>query len=291
MKSISVIIPSYNSAGTIGFTLKALLKISARLNEIIIVDSSDDGKTKEVLQQYEARAKIMHLNQKTMPAIGRNIGARHASGETLAFIDSDAYPDENWLERITDARAAGTRVGGGSIQVPEFQKNNALALAQFYLQFNEFMPCGLPRQKEFIPSCNLFCEKALFDLLGGFPEIRASEDVLFGLKANAVSRVMFYPQMKVFHIFRTRLKTYLSNQIMLGEYVLLYRRTHYGGFLYQPGIATLLTPAFVGIKFIRIALRVLKIPGNRLRFLWALPLFLLGLTCWTIGFLKASVSH
>ena len=288
MKYISLIIPSYNSASTVSRTLDTLIKTpSDRLQEIIVVDSSDDGKTDLLLKKYAGAIQLVRLDKKTMPAVGRNIGAQKASGQTLAFLDSDAFSSEDWLENIALARAAGSRVGGGAILVPDFQKNNRLSLAQYFLQFNEFTDAGQTRQKMFVPSCNLFCEKTLFHEVGGFPEIRASEDVLFGLAAGSVSKVMFHPDIRVYHIFRDQWRSYLNNQLLLGRYILIYRRQHFGGFLYKTWVAVPLLPLIFLGKFFGIASRVLR--GKRdyiLPFLSSCPLLLLGLLYWTAGFFQ-----
>jgi len=294
MNEISVVIPSYNSAATVGRTLEGLLSQRAcAAKSIIVVDSSDDGRTPAVLSAFEGRGvRVVRLSEKTIPAVGRNLGAQQASGRYLAFIDSDAYPAPDWLEKISEAFAQGCRVGGGSLSLPDFQKRKMIALAQYFLQFNEFLDTGIRRVKTFVPSCNLFCEKALFDDVGGFPEIRASEDVLFGLAAGQRTGVFFEPSIRIYHIFREDLGAYLRNQLMLGKYILIYRRMHCGGWMYRGIVPVLLLPAFVALKFLRIVLRILATgrPREIGGFLYSLPLFLLGLTYWGAGFFQGCVS-
>ncbi len=288
--NISVIVPSYNSAPTIRYTLDSLLrKPSQYLKEIVVADSSDDEETKIILSQYSGKIRLVHLEKKTNPALARNAGAKLASGETLAFIDSDAFPASNWVEEIVHARRMGSVVGGGAIGLPDFQRDNRLALAQYYLQFNEFMGPDKKRGIFFVPSCNLFCENNIFKLIGGFPNIRASEDVLFGRLANSVSAVNFHPEIKVYHIFRNQLASYLNNQILLGKYILFYRRMGPQKFLANAWLAIPLIPVFVFIKFLRIAQRILKQRKNIVPFLSVSPLFMLGLFYWAIGFFQGCI--
>lgn len=296
MKKISVIIPSYNSAATIAETLKALRRQTRPelLQEILVVDSSEDRATPELLAALSGPdLRVIRPGDKTMPGPGRNLGAKEAAGELVAFVDSDAYPADDWLEKIAACAEAGFAVGGGSVTLPEFQRTKPIAVAQYYLQFNEFTPRGRRRPVPFTPSVNLFCDRAVFKAAGGFPNIRASEDVLFGLQVNRVRPMVFDPDVKVAHIFRQEMGPFLRNQSLLGRYTIIYRRLHYKKRIYQGVFPVLLFPLFFAVKFVRMAGRIaagLK-ASEVLPFLAALPLFLAGLLWWSAGFLKGCFVH
>jgi glycosyltransferase involved in cell wall biosynthesis len=220
-----------------------------------------------------------------MPAIQRNIGAKNAQGDVLCFIDSDAYPADDWVERILEAYSNGTRAGGGSYLVPPFQKGSKLAVAQYYLEFNEYIDTGQPRQKRMIPTCNMFCERRLFNSVGGIPEIRASEDTLFGLKVGQIEKMMFLPDIKVCHIFRENLNHYLSNQVLLGKYIYVYRKYHYNSIYLNRAYCSGLYPVFLLVKFLRILARIVVAgPAHWKGFAWSAPLFFKGLWYWGKGF-------
>jgi glycosyltransferase involved in cell wall biosynthesis len=286
---ISVIIPSYNSSKTIIYTLDGLFRqMGECLKEVIVVDSSDDGKIQEIISNNKNK-KIKFINSgiRVMPAIGRNIGAAHATGTLLAFIDSDAYPAEDWLMEIARAYEKGRLAGGGGIELPEFQQKSSVAVAQYYLQFNEYMCYGAEREKDFVPACNLFCDKELFNKAGGFPEIRASEDTLFCLRINQINKLWFEPQAKVFHIFREQWRSFLDNQKLLGRYIIIYRRKYYNSVIYKGILPVILLPGFICVKLLRIIFRLLKTEWSQVyRFIKTQPTFLIGLLYWSIGFIK-----
>jgi len=289
-KKISVIIPSFNSGWTIEHTFRALDTQTRKdlIAEIIIVDSSTDKETKKILSGYESgKIRVVNAGVRIMPAIGRNIGATYASGEILAFIDADAYPAHDWLEHIVIAREEGRMVGGGSISLSDLQKNKPIALAQYYLQFNEYKPVGSDRIKKFVVGCNMFCDKELFRKTGGFPEIRAGEEVMFGLKISKVAELWFIPEAKVYHIFRESWKEFLKNQVLLGKYACIYRREYYDNFIYKGIMPLILFPGFLCIKLFRISSRISKAGRCHVyRFIMSLPVFLIGLLFWSIGFMK-----
>ncbi len=291
MDDVSVVIPSYNSHATIGRTLEALLGQNQKAREIVVVDSSDDGLTAGVLEGFGPRGvRVMRLARKTIPAVGRNLGARECSGSVLAFVDSDAYPAPDWVSGILEAVRRGRRVGGGSVEMPPFQVFKTIALAQYYLQFNEFLPAGRERKKSFVPSVNLFCERSLFQACGGFPELRAAEDVTFGINVNRMEPLWFVPSLRVSHIFREKMGPFLRNQELLGEYVIRYRRAHSDSFLYKGLVPAVLFPAILAVKALRMLARSLTAgPSHWLPLVLSLPLFFVGLLAWSGGFLKGCV--
>lgn len=285
---VSVIIPCYNSGATIGRTLDHLLDqtVFNRILEVIVVDSSDDGITKDIIAGYiNGKIRTITSGVRVMPAIQRNIGAKSAQGDVLCFIDADAYPADDWVERVLEAYSNGTRVGGGSYLVPPFQKDNKLAVAQYYLEFNEYIDTGRPRPKRMIPTCNMFCERNLFDSVDGIPEIRASEDTLFGLNVSQIEKMTFFPDVQVYHIFREDLDHYLSNQVLLGKYIYVYRRYYYNPKYLDRAYFPFLYPVFLLVKFLRIFVRIVVAgPAHWRGFAWSLPLFLNGLNYWGKGF-------
>lgn len=290
---ISVIIPSYNSSKTLMHTIEG---INNQRNiddyEVILVDSSDDGSMDRIISQYEASSiiKIIRSEKRLSPSEGRNLGASHSSGTLLVFIDSDVVPSPNFLHKIREAYESGYLTGGGGIEIPDFQKCKSIALAQYYLQFNEFLPVGVTREKKFVPSCNLFCDRGIFSKAGGFPDMRASEDVMLGINISRFEKVWFVPEITVSHIFRENWKSFFANQKLLGKYVAIYRKKE-SGLFYQSGVFPFIfAPLFFIIKCCRIVPRIVNAGLLHIfRFIWSFPLFLTGLSYWTTGFVQGSL--
>lgn len=292
---VSVIIPSYNSIKTIDYTINGLLKQSKQelIREIIIIDSSDDDVSHEFLKSKQNDIIRVHRSgYRVMPAIQRNIGAKLATGKLLCFIDSDAFPEYNWIESIVDVYDKGTLAGGGSYKIPHFQQSNPIAYAQYFLEFSEFIGFGKPRIKDRFPSCNLFCDRELFVKVGGFPPIRASEDSLFGIETSKYTNMVFFPSIAVCHIFRETPGHFLSNQKLLGKYIYIFRRKAYDSFYLKGFWPYLLIPLFLIFKISRIFVRVLKTNShNIVYFFLSLPLFLMGTIEWGKGFISGIESY
>ncbi len=288
---ISIIIPSYNSSITINYTLHALVnQIHEFDTEILIVDSSDDGLTDDVIKTYLSdNIRMIKSGIKVMPARQRNIGAAEASGELLIFLDSDVIPCNDFIKQISDAYTMGHMAGCGSLSLAPFQVNNSIVVAQYYLQLNEYLPSGKPRIKAFPAGASVFCSKEIFKKTGGYPEVRAAEDVLLGLEINKIAELWFLPDAVSAHIFRENLNGFYSNQRMLGQYAALYRREMNKMFTFPAFLMYFLYPLLIAIKLYRILPRIL-IAGKKHFFslVKVFPYFLAGLHHWTLGFISGS---
>lgn len=108
IEKISVVIPAYNAAWSIGDTLRSVLHQSHSPEEIIIVD---DGST-DALQPVVAavagqdrRVRILSQPNSGLAA-ARNAGIRAAATPFVALIDSDDLWHSRFLESVGTALAA-----------------------------------------------------------------------------------------------------------------------------------------------------------------------------------------
>jgi Glycosyltransferases involved in cell wall biogenesis len=94
---VSVIIPVYNSEKYIEKCLGSLLNQTLKEVEIICVNDGSTDKSLEILNKCkDSNSNIKVINQKnTGPSIARNNGLNLASGEYVAFVDSDDWVEQN----------------------------------------------------------------------------------------------------------------------------------------------------------------------------------------------------
>jgi glycosyltransferase involved in cell wall biosynthesis len=95
---VSVIIPAYNAAATIAGTVDSVLAQTFNDFEIICVDDGSTDGTLAINKQYGARVRLIEQDN-SGPASARNNGARHSTGEYLAFLDADDIWKPQFLER------------------------------------------------------------------------------------------------------------------------------------------------------------------------------------------------
>ncbi len=100
---ISVIIPVYNEEKVIGNCLDGLAKQTMAKNlEVIVVDdgSTDGSGTVATLRQSHRG-----------PGAARNLGAKHAHGEILVFVDADMEFAPDFVEKLIAPIIAGKTIG------------------------------------------------------------------------------------------------------------------------------------------------------------------------------------
>lgn len=90
MPRVSIIIPTYNRATSIGRTIQSVLNQSYSDFEVIIVDDNSSDNIQEILSDYDdSRIKyIKHQINRGAPA-ARNTGIENAKGEFFALLDDD----------------------------------------------------------------------------------------------------------------------------------------------------------------------------------------------------------
>ena len=103
MKKVSVIVPFYNVEEYIEKCIKSLVEQSLEDIEIILVnDGSKDG-SEEIAKKYKSKYpnKIVYLKKENGGlSDARNYALPYATGEYIAFLDSDDYVEEEMYKEM-----------------------------------------------------------------------------------------------------------------------------------------------------------------------------------------------
>src|SRR3954466_15226254 len=90
--SVSVIIPTFNRAHMLTCAIESALRQTRSPDEIVIVDDCSTDNTQQLLESWkrgEPRIKVISHTVNQRPAGARNSGVLNASGDVVAFLDSD----------------------------------------------------------------------------------------------------------------------------------------------------------------------------------------------------------
>jgi GT2 family glycosyltransferase len=170
---VSVVVCSYNGARTIRDTLEGMRALDYPNFEVIVVNDGSTDATPHIASEYDVRL-ISTENRGLSSA--RNTGWQAATGEIVAYIDDDAYPDPHWLKYLAYAFITTDHVGiGGPNIAPPGDGPIADCVAN--------APGGpvhvllTDTLAEHIPGCNMaFRRDALAEIDGFDPRYRAAGD-------------------------------------------------------------------------------------------------------------------
>ena len=206
MAHVSVIMPARDAGTTIGRALAAIAAQEGDLDyEVLVVD---DGSRDDTVAIARAAGATVLTQPGRGPGAARNLGARSASGEVLAFTDADCFPDPGWLR--AGARALRERaldlVQGRVVPDPEATVR----------PFDHTI--WVVRESGLYETANLFVRRAAFVASGGFEDWlevgigkRLGEDVWLGWKLRrAGARTGFAADALVHHaVFPRRWHQYV----------------------------------------------------------------------------------
>lgn len=283
---ISVVIPCFNARETIVRTLKAVRnQIIEFPFEVIVIDSSHDGTTDIIRSQFP-EVRLFHLDRRTLPGSGRNLGIQNAQGEIIVFTDSDCVPDPDWLFQIVSQYNRREVDGVGGCVINGYPKS-LTAWASHLIEFNEWTESTREGYVKNIPSCNISFRREVFGKYKiYFTDIFPSEDTLFNWTLiEKGGKIYFDPRIRVTHLSRVGFRRLLEHQKTLGKASAEARRvsTLPGKIFTRYPILCLGLPF---VRWIRATIRLFKKDWKALILFWLItPIYLIATLAWTIGFL------
>jgi succinoglycan biosynthesis protein ExoA len=177
---ISLVIPVFNEGKTIEALLDTIKSQTLQPNEVIFVDGGSTDNTVAYLKQIEAGSAHYKLIEagRAMPGKGRNIGTEAAQFEWIGYTDAGITLDKNWLqELVTVAKKTNADLVYGNF-APIINSTFEIAATIAYV----------PTQKKtgirgrVLPSS--LWKKEIWQSQGGFPDLRATEDLILMEKAE-----------------------------------------------------------------------------------------------------------
>lgn len=95
---ISVVIPTYGRAPSLGKLLRALGEQTVRADETLLIDQNPVGWLHEQLGEDLRSARVVRCEEPNA-STARNLGAANSSGELILFVDDDLCPAPSFLAR------------------------------------------------------------------------------------------------------------------------------------------------------------------------------------------------
>lgn len=182
MTFVSVVIPMFNEQQHIGRTLAAIKAAAEHAHldyELLVVDNGSTDNGPQIASQ--AGARLLPGAHLTIAAL-RNLGAGHARGDLLAFVDADVEVPQSWLTLWQQVRQADQAdvlalVCDTPARAPWFARA---------WQRRTLSAGRAEQRRTWLPTANLCLSRDWFERVGGFDErLRTGEDKDFGLRLSA----------------------------------------------------------------------------------------------------------
>jgi mycofactocin glycosyltransferase len=219
---VSVIVPVKDRAEELRRCLESVRRLDypAERVEVLVVDDGSTDDSAAVARSLGATV-IASGGRGRGPAAARNRAASAASGELLAFLDSDCVASERWLVELVGAftdpsvAAVGGRVDG---------MRTSSSLDRYEAQMSSLCLGGKERSAQlgsdtfYLPSCNLLVRRSAFVDVGGFrEELHVAEDVDLSWRLRDRGNTIAYvPRGRVLHEHRNRLGPFLRRRFEYG---------------------------------------------------------------------------
>jgi glycosyltransferase involved in cell wall biosynthesis len=176
---VSLVVPVRDEAATIDQLLESIAAQIRQPDEIVLVDGGSHDGTLELLRAARAgnpKVRVIEAS-KASPGLARNIGIANACYEWIALTDAGNRLDPHWLERLIEVAESrpGIDIVCGNFEpvIDSFFKQCA-AIA--YVPIRTPEPGGNVRGP-FIASS--LVRREAWHSVGGFPDLRAAEDLIF----------------------------------------------------------------------------------------------------------------
>ena len=109
---VSILLPAYNEAGTIGGVIRGCREALPRVSEILVVDDGSTDGTAERAEEAGARVIRVECNRGKGHAL--RLGIERSAGDVLVFLDADGQDDPHEIPSLLEALAAGADLVVGS---------------------------------------------------------------------------------------------------------------------------------------------------------------------------------
>jgi glycosyltransferase involved in cell wall biosynthesis len=203
---VTVVIPVFNRERTVVAAIESVLRQTYQSIEVIVVDdASTDGSIDAVRSVSDPRVRLVEAGTNRGAAGARNLGIAMATGEFVAFQDSDDEWLPTKLQRQMDLFESRTVAVYCGMAIVE-----PLASGRIDLRYNP--PINLPNpsgdlldlllEDSIVSTQTLVVRREMLDVVGGFDEsLPATEDWDLAIRLAKLGPIIFVDDLLVVQRF------------------------------------------------------------------------------------------
>lgn len=173
---ISLVIPVKDEAESLEALCLSIARQTRQPDEIVLVDGGSTDETVKIAKKIAIKQTELKLVEtpRASPGKGRNIGVENARFEWIAFTDAGIRLENDWLEKLVEK----------AVENPEIDivyGNYAPVVGTYFEKIAAlvYVPAQMANgiRGKFIAS--YLMRKEVWTTVGGFPDLRAAEDLMF----------------------------------------------------------------------------------------------------------------
>lgn len=226
---ISLVIPLYNEENSLEKLVESINRQTFQPDEIILVDGGSTDKTVEVFEKLCSLNSVYKLvkTKRATPGKGRNIGIENARNQWIALTDAGIKLNDDWLEnllQVVGENPSGEVIYGNFAPAVKNLFEKCAVFAYVYPQGEN----GI--RGKFIASSLI--KKEVWQKVGGFPDLRAAEDLMFMEEIERQSfSVAYAPKAMVYWQLRPDISSTFRKFVLYSKHNVWINRQwdwHYG---------------------------------------------------------------
>ena len=209
MPKVSVIIPTFNRAQSVGKAINSVLKQTYLDFETIVVDDGSTDSTRITVDSYGDSVKYLY-QANSGPGSARNIGISNSTGEYIAFLDSDDFFGEQNLQKKVSILEEQSQIGW-IYSDWQFVEGNFLEKGSVQHDYSKKQLSGnifaeLFYKRNFITPSTVIVRRSVLDHVGYFdPLIPSQEEYDLWLRISAKYSVHYINETLVFRTIHSKM--------------------------------------------------------------------------------------
>ena len=233
---LSILICTYNRGSLIHNTLRSLiLDQTLKADEIIVVNGGGRNDCSATLDYWKLQCPyLIEIKTENINlAISRNIGLEHVNGDLVLMTDDDAEAFPDWIEQMVLAHKQFPNAGCIGGEVVDRGGNSLLSRIADAITFPKYQTIT---EVNNVPGVNCSYKKDVLKKIGKQDvAMFRGEDVDFNWRViQAGFKVLYIPNIKVYHFHRSTWKGLFHQHYMYGRAYYRVRRKWPNMYTYLP---------------------------------------------------------
>jgi len=239
--SVSIIVIAFNNRHYIDACLQSLCAQAYDNYEIIVVDNASSDGSADYVEAHYPTVRLIRSAANLGFGGGNNLGARHATGDYLVFINMDTVVHQHWLTPLVQTLQDNPDIGMATSKILLLDSpdrintcGNTIHIAGFGYLRGWMAPSDSFNRASDVPSVSgaaFVMPTALFRQLDGFDEAfnpAYVEDTDLSWRVRLLGyRIRYVPQSLVYHDYGARFNASKFFMLERNRYQMIFKNLHW----------------------------------------------------------------